>query len=345
MDSLLGMLTFALGGLAGATFLLPARGVKGWAYETWWMVYVLIGLIICPPVICSLTVPDFWSVVGSAPRSVIFRCAGFGMMWGVGALAWGLMVRYLGIGLGLAIGCGLCAATGTILPPIMNGNAASLLYDASGALVTGKLIVLGGVALSLFGIVFVGLAGRCKEREMPLEEQRKAVPEFNFVKGIITACVAGIFSSGMNLGLQGATCIEEAAVAAGAAQTWRGMPVIMVVLWGGFLVELLWCVQQHVKNRTFKDYLRPSLRNIAFAALIGVLWVMQFVCTKAGEPLMGELKYISFAVMMASTILFSTLIGVFLGEWKGTGAKTRACLVLGMVIMIIGFTAISMGSK
>jgi L-rhamnose-H+ transport protein len=72
---------------------------------------------------------------------------------------------------------------------------------------------------------------------------------------------------------------------------------------------------------------------------------MQFVCTKAGEPLMGELKYISFAVMMASTILFSTIIGVFLGEWKGVSAKTKGCLSLGTLIMIAGFIAISLGSK
>ena len=106
------MTVFALGGLAGATFLIPARGIKGWAYETWWFFYVLLGLIVCPPIICYFTVPDFWNVTMSAPAAVKLRCAGFGMMWGVGALAWGLMVRYLGIGLGLAIGCGLAAAAG-----------------------------------------------------------------------------------------------------------------------------------------------------------------------------------------------------------------------------------------
>ena len=52
MNALVGMLVFCCGGLAGATFLLPARGVKGWAYETWWFVYVLAGLVVCPPVIC-----------------------------------------------------------------------------------------------------------------------------------------------------------------------------------------------------------------------------------------------------------------------------------------------------
>ena len=339
MDSVLGMLIFSAGGLAGATFLLPARYVKGWAYESWWFVYVFIGLIICPPVICYLTVPDFWQVTMSAPASVLWRCAGFGAMWGVGALAWGLMVRYLGIGLGLAIGCGLCAATGTLIPPIAQGRAADLVKDA------GALTVLGGVIGSLVGIVFVGLAGKSKEAEMPEEAKRKAVAEFDFKKGIVTAVIAGVFSAGMNFGLQGAGVIEDAAVAAGAKACWRGMPVIMVVLWGGFLVEMLWCLQQNFKNRTFGDYRKVSPRNVLLSGAIGIIWVMQFVCTKCGEPLMGELKYISFAVMMASTIFFSTMIGVMLGEWKGVGQRTKAYLALGTFILVASFCVISIGSK
>lgn len=339
MDSVLGMLIFCAGGFAGATFLLPARGVKGWAYESWWLVYVFIGLIVCPPVICYFTVPDFWNVAMSAPASTLIRCAGFGAMWGVGALAWGLMVRYLGIGLGLAIGCGLCAATGTLIPPIAAGHAGDLVKDAA------ALTVLGGVVGSLVGIVFVGLAGKSKEAEMPDEVKRKAVAEFDFRKGVITAVVAGVFSAGMNFGLQGAESIENAAVAAGAKACWRGMPVIMVVLWGGFAVELLWCIQQNFKNRTFGDYLKLSPRNFVLSAAVGVIWVLQFVCTKAGEPLMGDLKYISFAVMMASTIFFSTVIGIMLGEWKGVGARTKAFLALGTAILVASFCVISIGSK
>lgn len=339
MDSILGMFTFALGGLAGAVFLLPARGIKGWAYESWWMIYVVFGLIVCPPLICYFTVPDFWNVTMSAPAKVLARCALFGMMWGVGSLAWGLMVRYLGIGLGLAIGCGLCAATGTLIPPIATGHAADLVKDS------GAVTVLAGVIGSLVGIIFVGLAGKFKESEMPEEQKKKAVADFDFRKGVVTAVVAGVFSAGMNFGLQGAGSIENAAVAAGARECWRGMPVIMVVLWGGFIVQSLWCLQQNFKNRTFGDYAKFSPRNVLLSALIGVLWVAQFVCTKAGEPLMGDLKYISFAVMMASTILFSTLFGVFLGEWKGTSARTKACLALGTLVLVVSFTVISIGSK
>ncbi|MBO7720857.1 MAG: rhamnose/proton symporter RhaT [Kiritimatiellae bacterium] len=348
MSPILGMITFALGGLAGAIFLLPARGVKGWAYESWWLVYVFVGHIVCPTLICWITVPDFWGVISSTPGAVLGQCAFFGALWGVGGLTWGLMVRYLGIGLGLAIGCGLCAATGTLIPPVAQGKAADLVKDA------GAIVVLAGVIGSLVGIVFVGLAGKIKEDELPEEAKKKAVAEFNFKKGMIVAVVSGVFSACMNFGLQSGAVIEKAACAAavnagvvaeGETFPWQGMPVIMVVLWGGFAVSALWCLQQNFKHRTFGDYARPAARNLALCALIGVLWVMQFVCTKAGEPMMGDLKYISFAVMMASTIFFSTIVGVVTGEWKGTSVKTRACLALGTIVLVASFTAISIGSK
>ena len=344
------MMVFALGGLAGATFLLPARGVRNWAYETWWMFYCVVGLVVCPPIICAITVPDFWSVTMSAPGKILLQCAFFGAIWGVGGLTWGLMVRYLGIGLGLAIGCGLCAATGTLIPPIVQGHAADLVKD------TGAIIVLAGVVGSLVGIGFVGCAGKIKENELPEEEKKKAVAEFDFKKGMIVAVVSGVCSACMNFGLQSGGVIEKAAydaavkagvVSAGAPYPWQGMPVIMVVLWGGFLVQAAWVVQQHAKHGTFGDYFRrgPLVRNWILASLVGIMWVFQFVCQKAGEPLMGDLKYISFAIVMASTILFSTVIGVFTGEWKGTSGKTRACLALGTIVLVVSFCAISLGSK
>ena len=356
MDAILGMLVFSMGGLAGATFLLPARGIKGWAYETWWMFYCVVGLLLMPMIVCAIAVPDFCGVIASAPGTTILKCVTFGAIWGIGGLTWGLMVRYLGIGLGLAIGCGLCAATGTVLPPIMNGEAAKLLFGDDGAVSLGKIVVLGGVVGSLLGIVFVGLAGMLKEGELPEEEKKKAVAEFNFKKGMIVALISGVCSACMNLGLQSGGVIEEAAykaavkagvIAEGAMWSWKGMPVIMVVLWGGFAVQAIWVVQQHFKNGTFGDYFRHGLvvRNWIFGSLVGVIWVFQFVCQKAGEPLMGDLKYISFAVVMASTIFFSTFVGILMGEWKGTGSRTKLNLALGIIILVASFCAISLGSK
>ena len=356
-NAIVGMMIFALGGLAGATFLLPARGIRGWAYETWWMFYCVFGLLISPFVVCAVTVPDFWNVTMSASSKTLLSCVGFGAIWGIGGLTWGLMVRYLGIGLGLAIGCGLCAATGTVLPPIMNGEAASLVFDATGALSVSKIVVLGGVVGSLAGIALVGCAGKFKENELPEEEKKKAVAEFDFKKGMVVAVISGVCSACMNLGLQSGGTIESAALAAArnarlvaadaTSFAWQGMPVIMVVAWGGFLVQAAWVVQQHVKNRTFGDYFFHGaiVRNWILAALVGVIWVFQFVFQKAGEPLVGDLRYISFAVMMASTIFFSTIVGVMTGEWKGTSVKTRVMLAIGSLVIVGSFAVIQFASK
>jgi L-rhamnose-H+ transport protein len=82
MNPMLGMLVFALGGLAGATFLLPARGVKNWAHETWRMLYCVVGLLVMPAAICAVAVPDFWTVAMSAPASTILFSTAIGVFGG-----------------------------------------------------------------------------------------------------------------------------------------------------------------------------------------------------------------------------------------------------------------------
>lgn len=338
-DSTIGMLLFAFGGLAGAMNLVPSKGVRGWAYETWWLTYITIGLICCPPIICHFTVPNAFEIIANAPTHVVVRSVGFGMMWGVGALTWGLMIRYLGFGLGQTLGCGLCAALGVLIPPIVKGQAATLVAS------TGALIVLAGVVGSMLGIVIVGLAGKSKEDELPMEAKQKFIKDFDFKKGLLMTLCAGVFSAGMNYGLQGADVVEEAAVKAGASQAWRGMPVVMMVLWGGYAVEASWCLFRNWRNRTFGDYLKFSPRNYLCCASIGGIWVMQFVGQKCGEPLLGDLKYISFGVVMASRVFFSTFLGVFLGEWKGTCARTKWILAAGTVVLLASFAAMTLGAR
>lgn len=322
---------WALGGLAGAVFALPFRKVKGWSYESYWLIYAVFGLILFPVALATATVPDVFGVLGKAPGATLAMCAGFGALWGIGGLCWGLMIRYLGVGLGLAIGCGLCSATGTLIPPIVKGQAASLVADKA------AVITLVSVFVSLLGIVFVGLAGKSKEDELPEEAKKAAVAEFNFKKGIIVALIAGLASAGMNFGLQSGGVLESAAVEAGAKELWKGMPVLVVVLFGGFIVQLVWCMQQNAKNKSFKDYAtlaKPATMGVVFwSGLAGVIWACQFACQKMGESFAGDIAYISFAIVMGSSVLFSSLLGVFLGEWKGTGGRTRAYLTLGLLIL------------
>ena len=180
MNEITGALICTSGGLAGAMFALPFRGVKNWRYESYWFVYALVGLIVCPVALAGFVCPNLWTVLRSVSGATLLRCFGFGVLWGVGALCWALMVRYLGIGLGLGIGAGLCAATGTLLPPICTGHAADLVATPSARM------VLGGVGIALLGIVAVGVAGRLKEGEMSEEAKRKLVQRLTVLRKLIS---------------------------------------------------------------------------------------------------------------------------------------------------------------
>lgn len=332
----LGIFLFMLGGLAGAVFYLPFSRVKRWAWESYWLIYALVGLVVVPWILASTTSPNTLAVLSAAPRREIVYCLICGMLWGFGGLTWGLMIRYLGFGLGLAMGAGLTSAAGTLIPPMLKGRAA---MDAMFTTAGGEVSVLAAL-VSLLGIVCVGMAGRSKEVEMPEEAKKKAVAEFNFRKGILAAIFSGLMSSAMSFGLQGGPEIQKLALTTAPATNviWAGIPVLVVVLLGGFLVNGCWCLILNFKNKTAGDYVRggsPIFPNLLFAALAGAVWCMQFVCFKTGEPRMGSTSYIGWAVLMASSILFSQLLGILLGEWKGTGGKTRGLLASGLALLII----------
>ena len=191
----LGIIIFMLGGLAGAVFYLPFKKVTQWAWESYWFVYALFGLVIVPWILTFITSPNVISVLSNAPGKELFFCYIFGAMWGFGGLTWGLMIRYLGVGLGLALGCGICSAAGTLLPPIFKGQIDALTADASAQM------ALFGVVVSVVGIVLIGGAGISKEKELPEEEKKKAVAEYNFKKGIFAALFSGLMSAGMAFGL------------------------------------------------------------------------------------------------------------------------------------------------
>jgi L-rhamnose-H+ transport protein len=369
----LGVMIFALGGLAGAIFYLPFKKVKNWAWESYWMIYAVAGLIVVPWVLAFSTSPNVLAVLRHSPRETLAYCFACGAMWGLGGFTWGLMIRYLGVGLGMAIGCGLCSAAGTIIPPIIKGNP-QILYSTLSAKVS-----LVGVGVSLLGIILVGMAGMSKENELPEEKKKKAVAEYNFRKGILIAIFSGLMSSGMSFGLQGgqitdykaqygsqtrlvksdnsATAPAEIAGAANVtydkeakfwvvpgtlagesltAQAWRGMPILVVVLAGGFVINFLYCFFLNVKNKTIGDYVRGTVpSNLLFAGLAGAIWCCQFICFKTGEPKMGARAYLGWAVLMASAICFGTLLGILLGEWNGTSKRTRTRLALGLVLLVL----------
>jgi L-rhamnose-H+ transport protein len=352
----IGVVFHWLGGLASGSFYVPFRGVKRWAWETYWLVGGFFSWIIAPWILAGLMTSDLLQVLREAPHSSLFWAYFFGVLWGLGGLTFGLTMRYLGMSLGMAMVLGYTAAFGTLMPPIFRGQFSSEVLGTSSG-----LTILFGVGVCLLGIFVAGAAGVSKEREMSEEQKRAAIKEFSLKKGIFVATFSGIMSACFAYGLAAGDPIKEITLRHGTPVLWQGLPVLVVVLLGGFTTNFIWCVILNVRNRTGRQYFTsefvsglsaneetsvpvPMLSNYLFSALAGTTWYFQFFFYTMGETQMGRFKFSSWTLHMASIIIFSTLWGIALKEWKGAGTKTKLLVALSLVVLVASTVVVGYGN-
>jgi len=380
MNPALGVFFHWLGGLASASFYVPYRGVKNWAWETYWLVGGFFSWIIAPWILAFTMTHDLIRVLHEAPASSLLWAYVFGVLWGLGGLTFGLTMRYLGMSLGMAMVLGYTAAFGTLMPPLFRGVFASeVLGTHSG------LIILAGVAVCLLGIAFAGAAGVSKEREMSSEQKRASIKEFDLKKGLLVATFSGVMSACFAYGLAAGDPIKAITIQHGTPTLWQGLPVLVVVLAGGFTTNFIWCLILNIRNRTGYQYFEseisgkvpareeghileaatdapgeemavavavaqetpvkaPMLANYLFSALAGTTWYLQFFFYTMGETQMGRYKFSSWTLHMASIIIFSTLWGISLKEWNGAGARTKLLVAFSLLVLVSSTVIVGYGN-
>jgi L-rhamnose-H+ transport protein len=255
-NPLLGVVFHWLGGLASGSFYVPYRRVKIWAWETYWLVGGFFSWILAPWILALWMTSDLLRVLGEAPSRSLFWPYSFGVLWGLGGLTFGLTMRYLGMSLGMAVALGYTAAFGTLMPPIFRGQFATEVLGTSSG-----LTILAGVGICLLGIVFAGMAGISKEKEMSDAQKRASIKEFDLKKGLLVATFSGVMSACFAYGLAAGDPIKEITVRHGTPSLWQGLPVLVVVLLGGFTTNVIWCVILNVRNGTGYQYFTSEIRS------------------------------------------------------------------------------------
>ncbi len=363
----LGVVFHWLGGLASGSFYVPYKGVRKWSWETYWLVGGFFSWIICPWTLAFVLTKDLPGVLHQQSASTLWWTYFFGALWGFGGLTFGLTMRYLGMSLGMGVALGYCAAFGTLLPPVFKSFIASIPVPETLGQIASSLpgqITLAGVGVCLLGIGIAAIAGLTKEREMPVEEKKKAIAEFNFRKGVLVATFSGIMSACFAFALTAGNPIGAASLAAGTTTIWTGLPKLVVVLLGGFTTNFVWCAILNLRNRTGYQYLAarirpehqpegapagadlsvPVLRNYLFSALAGTTWYFQFFFYTMGETQMGKFAFASWTLHMASIIIFSTMWGWIFHEWKGSSRKAHLLITGGIATLILSTVVIGFGT-
>lgn len=326
MKIIIGLLIIAIGAFCQSSSYVPINKIRKWSWESYWIVQGVFAWLVFPLLGALLAVPSGESLFAmfAAHPAESFKTIFFGILWGVGGLTFGLSMRYLGVALGQSIALGTCAGLGTILTPVFTGNTSDL---------TAPVIV--GVVVTLLGITVIGIAGSRKSKEAG-EGAKDAVKDFNFGKGLLVALLAGFMSACFAIGLgfgQGLTW-------EGTPDIFKTLPATLLVTFGGFLTNAVYCFYQNSKNKTWGDYAEGSLwgNNILFCALAGLLWYSQFFGLSLGKGFLTEapvLLAFSWCILQSLNVTFSNVWGIILKEWKGCSRKTIAILVCGLVILIV----------
>ena len=335
MNTVIGLLIIAIGSFGQSGSYVPIKKIKDWSWESFWITQGAFAWLLFPLAGALLAIPgghslgEFYSEAGGD----ILKCIGFGILWGIGGLTFGLSMRYLGIALGQSLALGTCSAFGTLIPALLKGEN---LFKGTG------LILLIGVCIAIAGIAVIGYAASLKSRNMSEEEKKKAIKDFALKKGLFIALLAGVMSACFNLGLESGASIKASLIAAEAKELLVLNPIILLVTLGGFLTNASYCLFQNYKNKTFKDYTRSSkniqINNLLFCALAGLLWYSQFFGLGAGQSFFEKgsvMMAFSWSILMSLNVLFSNFWGIVLKEWKGSGRTTIFVLVTGLIILII----------
>jgi L-rhamnose-H+ transport protein len=342
MNPLAGILLIALGSIGAASFYVPFNKVRSWAWESYWIAQGVAAWLIAPLLFAFIFIPkgELIPIIHESPASAKLMAMFFGALWGFGGLTFGLSIRYLGVALGQSIALGLCAAFGTLLPPVIAGN--NLFSSTSG------ILTIVGVSITLIGIAVIGYAGSLKSREMSEEEKRAAVKEFALKKGILIAIFAGVMSACFNFGFESAKPIESIALAHGTNPLFQKNPSLIFILLGGFITNLVYCGYLNFKNKTYRDYFSVSgrvlLNNLCFTFLAGFLWFLQFHFFGMGSSKLPQgMSVFGWSILMALNIAISNIWGILLKEWKGVNRKTIIILLIGIVVLILSTFVVKLG--
>jgi L-rhamnose-H+ transport protein len=346
--------------------------VKSWSWETYWLVGGFFSWIIAPWLLALLMTRSVAQVIQEAPTSSLFWAYTFGALWGLGGLTFGLTMRYLGMSLGMAVALGYTAVFGTLMPPIFRGVFRSeVLGTSSGRIIlTGVAVCLLGIIFAgaagmskekelsaeqkrasikefdlkrgLLVATFSGIMSACFAYGLAAGDPIKALsvkhgtsPIWQGLPALIVVLLGGFTTNFIwcaILNIRNRTGYQYF-----SSQIREGLPdrahePILETATDAPGEEM--AAAAAISGRDTAPARAPMLSNYLFSALAGTTWYFQFFFYTMGETQMGRFKFSSWTLHMASIIIFSTLWGIALKEWNGTGLRTKFLVACSLVVLV-----------
>jgi L-rhamnose-H+ transport protein len=326
--AIVGLVCVLGSGILQGVFLLPMGFAKQWRWEHSWLVFSTFGMLIFNWLIAWIILPHPFAVYRAVPTRDLVELAVFGLGWGGGAVLFGIGMERLGLSLGYPIIMGLIAALGAFVPLLV-------LHPHTLLSVPGA-VISAGTAAAVAGIVLCSRAAARKDSV--LGAHRKGL-----TAGLTIAVAAGVLSSLPNVGMTFGQGVIASAQANGTSPQLAANAVWAIFFTMGFLVNAVCCVGLILHRRTAHLlWSSGSIRDLALAALMGLLWISSFYSYGIGAARMGPLgPVIAWPLFIACAIGVGNLIGFWRGEWRHAPRSATALLGRGMIVLFSAVALIS----
>ena len=197
----------------------------------------------------------------------------------------------------------------------------------------------------LVGLWLYAQAGRKREKEQPAPDSPTNEPRVSFAKGLALSIFTGVFGAAINFGFAFGGQVASRSRELGANPATSTYPVWLLVLWAGFIPNLIYCSYLLFRNRSWGLYAKTgNTRETLLVIAMAVLWGSAVFGYGIGATMTG--KYgtsVGYALWIAISISSGAVAGVLAGEWKGTSPLTRKTLVLAMALVLTSVIILNLG--
>lgn len=338
---IIGTLLHAIGAASAALCYSPQKFLHKWSWQTYWLAQAVVCWLALPWLFAFALVPEYSAVLAESPSEAMVKAYAYGVLYGVGGIAFGVAIRYIGFSLTYAIAIGFSCLIGTLFIPLRDGVLADKIQQ------DGGMVVVGGVALGFVAMIVSGLAGFRKERELA-SDGRGRLGGFNARIGLPICILAGVLSAVFNFSLEAGAPISEVAAAHGAGN-FQELAKFPFTMNGAFTTSLLYIIFLATRSKSWGEFGRTEdrrglARNYGLALATGCMWYLQFFFYGLGHIRMGDFKFSSWAIHMIILILLSSGFGVLIGEWKGARRRTSLFMVGALALLVAAVGMITYGN-
>ena len=333
MELLLPFVLLIFASIFQGSFGLGMKYMSPLSWEAWWLIHVTIAMILFPLLWAIIVVPNLFEIISSSPIESIQMAMLYGFLWGIGGIMFGVSVPYIGLSLTMGIVMGLAGSIGSLIPFFQGSNSTSDPVFS---------YVLVGLLISLIGVAFTAKAGIDRDK---LQNSTESKNKSNITKGILIAVVCGVLSALLNVGFSNAAPIAKTAENFGVITRNSSLVAWVVVLWGAFLMNALYCVYLLFKNNTWRSFSEVnSFKAYRWSVIAGLCWFAALGVYGQGAALLGDIgPIIGWPILLGLSLIISNYWAYRAGEWRNA-KKPFNLLLVGLVILILSATVLGFGS-